>query len=851
MAFATKASLRFDWVDGLKAFAIIGILLNHFVEEFGEGPWFSNPSYNWPSFSERISSILPEGSNWFIIGIKFLGWLGDMGPGVFILLSGFTLTLSQLKNEKSTLDFFRSRIIRIFPLYLVIHFIVIVFIILVNYPVGFKVFSPWVSLSFLGLRFTDSLFFFINPSWWFIWLIIQLYLFFPWLFQLLKRKSLFYFISITLIITVLSRLAGLLHLTYSNNLYYWMTGLFAGTRLFEFTAGMVLAKLITERSDVQKDISIKPYILFLTFLIIYVFGFFSSWTYVGSLISNILITIGLSGIFYGCYNLISQIKPIRNNILFIGRNSFSVFLIHQPFMQFAADKLQGIPKIVYLLIIILLAFPIGYLVEKLVNYLVDNFFQHYNKIEKLILSRASVFLIYLLTFGLIVFNTVLVIFSSDIIKFNILFSVFYLIILGSYLFAFYTRLNKFIPSEFLLFSVSVFAYLFILPPDWMPVISITLLLVFILFRAFNLVTNSLTTFIFTFLLTTGILIGAEQLLRIKKPIETGRWGELPALQTDSNTAYSLIANKTTHLRYNNYNYTLKTNSLGFTSPEIDLRKEDPQIFRVLILGDAFSMPEGMDYSSSYPYLLESELKKKLENRVVQVINGGVTGYGPNEMLAQLKFYIDTIKPDLIINELFINEFEEVNLNALSRLKNIGFLTEESTRLKLFGYSQLMLNYRLWLRDILGYEDKQYNYNKSLLYLYEKSSELYSDTVINKLDNYLDEIKSLSDSKGAKLWLVYVPGQIEVSPSEFISYYPDHVNLADSNRFDFNASHKIINSLCNKHSIYLLDSKEILKNYPTQPVYFEDSWHWNPTGHLIIAKMLAKEIESSFNSTLPK
>lgn len=520
-------------------------------------------------------------------------------------------------------------------------------------------------------------------------------------------------------------------------------------------------------------------------------------------------------------------------------------------MQFAADKLQGIPKIVCLLIIILLAFPIGYIIEKLVNYLVDNFFQHYNKIEKLILSRASVFLIYLLTFGLIVFNTVLVIFSSDIIKFNKLFSVFYLIILGSYLFAFYTRLNKFIPSEFLLFSVSVFAYLFILPPDWMPVISITLLLVFILFRAFNLVTNSLTTFIFTFFLTTGILIGAEQLLRIKKPIETGRWGELPALQTDSNTAYSLISNKTTHLRYNNYNYTLKTNSLGFTSPEIDLRKEDPQIFRVLILGDAFSMPEGMEYSSSYPYLLESELKKKLENRVVQVINGGVTGYGPNEMLAQLKFYIDTIKPDLIINELFINEFEEVNLNTLSRLKNIGFLTEESTRLKLFGYSQLMLNYRLWLRDILGYEDKQYNYNKSLLYLYEKSSEFYSDTVINKLDNYLDEIKSLSDSKGAKLWLVYVPGQIEVSPSKFISYYPDHVNLADSNRFDFNASHKIINSLCNKHSIYLLDSKEILKNYPTQPVYFEDSWHWNPTGHMIIAKMLAKEIESSFNSTSPK
>lgn len=846
MVVLEKVRSRFDWVDGLKAFAIIGILINHFVEEFGEGPWFSNPSYNWPSFHERILTLLPDGSNWFVIGIKFLGWLGDMGPGIFILLSGFTLTISQLRNEKSSLNFFRSRILRIFPLYVAIHIIVIAFIIAVDYPEGFKAFSPWVFLSLLGLRFTDSLFFFINPSWWFIWLIIQLYLFFPILFRLLKKESLLYFISITLLVTILSRLAGILHFTYSNNLYFWMTGLFAGTRLFEFTIGMVLAKIITEKPDLLKYISVKPYLFFLGFLTVYVLGFLSSWTYTGSLISNIFITIGLSGIFYGLYHLSSQFKPFKKVLLFIGRNSFSVFLIHQPFMQFASDKLQGLPKIFWLLAIIIISFPMGFFIEKVVNIEVEKLKFHYSGIEKLIIGKFGVFGIYILTFLIILSNSIFFILPYDISKLIKFLALLDIIFITLYLFIWFIKTNQLNYSIFPIFLLTIFVFYFILPPDWISILSVALILTIIIYHAFNILVNPMFTLIITLLILTAFFIVAEQYLRVKKPLEIGRWGEFPALQTDTNTVYSLIPNKTSHLRYNNYDYILKTNSLGFASPEIDLRKDDPRIFRILIVGDAFSMPEGMEYTFSYPSLLEQELKSDIKDKSIQVINGGVTGYGPNEMLAQIKYYIDTIKPDLVINEFFINEFEEVNLTELARLKDIGFSMEESKRIQFFGYSQLNLNYRIWMRTVLGVEDKQYNYYKSLLNLYEKSSELYSDSVINKLDDYLVKIKSLTDQNGSKLWLMYIPGQIEISHAKYISYYPAHVNLADTNKFDFNSSHRIINSLCIKHKIPLLDTKEILKRYPDQPVYFEDSWHWNHKGHKIISKMLAKEIETSLN-----
>ena len=86
------------------------------------------------------------------------------------------------------------------------------------------------------------------------------------------------------------------------------------------------------------------------------------------------------------------------------------------------------------------------------------------------------------------------------------------------------------------------------------------------------------------------------------------------------------------------------------------------------------MPEGVNYEFSYPAILEKKLLEQFPEIKTHVINAGVTGYGPNEEFTQLKKYIDTIKPDIVINQLFINEFEEININREERLKNIGLIT---------------------------------------------------------------------------------------------------------------------------------------------------------------------------------
>ena len=147
-------------IDGIKAFAILGILLNHFVESFGSFPLFSNPSYDWPDLSTRIATILPsEGPlSWKIV--QFLGWLGDMGPGIFIFVSGFTLTFSSISKNSGALnlkEFYLKRFVRIYPLFLVIHLIVLLSGFLFQHDPILQ--SPKLFLSLLGLRFTEGLFF--------------------------------------------------------------------------------------------------------------------------------------------------------------------------------------------------------------------------------------------------------------------------------------------------------------------------------------------------------------------------------------------------------------------------------------------------------------------------------------------------------------------------------------------------------------------------------------------------------------------------------------------------------------------------------------------------------------------
>lgn len=829
-------SVRLEWVDGLKAFAIVAILYNHFIELYFGGPWFSNPSYNWPDFTTRMEVVFPQTGNIFASLAIFIGWLGDMGPGVFIFLSGFTLALSQDKSNHSTFRFYKKRLLRIFPLYITIHILILILFYFTK-P-GFEFDKIKIVFSLLGLRFTDGLFFYLNPSWWFIGLIVQLYIVFPFLFPLLKRNKRM-FLVLSLIFTILCRLAGLLHFTYSENLYYWMTGLFFGTRLFEFTLGMYFAEFVFQKSNFFfKLINNKLKILLLS-LTVYIAGFICSLFYFGTLVSNILITVGLSGIFFTAYECFRQ-RKIRSVILSVGVLSFPVFLLHQPLINAVAAILPYKLSVLANIFVLVICFPVGYILNLSIESGIMYFkigFARLKSIMKNIQIGRILYILLVVLLLVILFDAVSDFGQSiDKICFAASFPVLFLIYLRETNFL---AVNRF--SFSLLLIVLYVFFIILLPFQWIDVLAFVTLPGIVIAAFVKKLKSSVWFCAFYFSLAFIVVFYAENQYRKNQYIEIGRWGEYPALQTDNQTWYSLKPNKITRLKYNNYDYLVKTNSLGFNSPEVDLSlPKDSSEFRIFVVGDAFSMPEALEYESAYSFLLEKELQNKYPGKLIRVFNGGVTGYGPNEMLRCVQKFIDTLKPDLIVNEIFVNEFLEVNLTEDERLESIG-LNQTGFSIRNFDYSQFSYQINKNIRKVFRVEKPENKYKKSLLYFYEKNSEYLAGPITAKLDRYLSELKNIADSGNSKLMIMYVPGQIEVCAPEHISYYPADFNLRDTNQFDFDKPNKIIKDLCRKNQLFLFDTEDTLKHHTVQPVYYIDSWHWNAEGHRVISFSLSQII----------
>jgi len=830
--------IKLDWIDGLKAFAIIGILLNHAVESFDLMPWFSNPSEYWPSFQERMAIIFPHDGPLYLRIIQFLGWLGDMGPGVFIFVSGITLTLSALNKSLSNPAFYKSRALRIYPLYIAVHLITI-FVAVLYFK--WKISLFWTPFSLLGLRFTNSLFWFINPSWWFIWLVIQLYFVFPFLLDFLKKRGVALFLSVTLIITLLSRSAGVLGFTFSADMDKWMTGLFGGTRLFEFSFGMYIGFLIQNKNPRLESILNDRIKLPLISLLLYITGFIASWTYFGSVFSIILITVGISGIFYSIYEFVIRRFPLIDKpLLWVGTNSFSAFLIHQSFMKYYSSVLNGYSKVVVIALIAIVSFFAGYLIEKLINRFLPYFLSLYTIITDFFKLKIGFLISILLLVGTSVLSFLMLFGISENSRITLVIFLFHLLYIIFYRFLVKPDLKK---SYYRFYDLTLLILVCILffRGNWLLFYGVLVIFSYLLLLLL-IKLNHWYAVVITFVLMILTIGVAELYLKRNQPLEYNSWGELPALQTDDETIYSLIPNKLTHLKYNNYDYFVKTNSNGFTSSEIDLINKKPHEIRILILGDAFSMPEGMNYGYSYPALLEKKLRTHFPEKNVNVINAGVTGYGPNEEYAQANKFLGKINPDIVINQLFINEFEEINLTREERLKDIGLIKSDSVKKSLRvkfqekGRMQFSIQIPFYLRTLAG-RNEQYNYNKSLLYFYEKGSSLYHDSVIVKMNNYFYKMKELCYKNNSELVVLGVPGQIEVSDSEFISYFPKSININDTTVFDLCLPLRIQEELCSQNHIPYLNLREILINNPEQSLYFEKSWHWNEKGHEVIADYL--------------
>jgi len=147
--------------------------------------------------------------------------------------------------------------------------------------------------------------------------------------------------------------------------------------------------------------------------------------------------------------------------------------------------------------------------------------------------------------------------------------------------------------------------------------------------------------------------------------------------------------KFTHLPANGgKTVSYRVNSDGYVGPELLPVGERT---RVVVFGDSFTHAEFSAYEDRFTTRLRGELSERL-GREVEVINAGVAGYGPDQILRRMQTELDMLRPDLVIVNIFTgNDFGDLLRNRLYRLDETGRLVENDYRLSPEQERQIALN----------------------------------------------------------------------------------------------------------------------------------------------------------------
>jgi peptidoglycan/LPS O-acetylase OafA/YrhL len=339
---APAPSRRLDWLDGVKGLSILWIAFFHFYDTWSNGrlPGPLEHDY-WRTFLARCApESWPATLECVARGaLNAVALLGYHAVGVFLLMSGFGLTLSLERRagvHPGWGDWYRRRLLRLYPMYWTAHLLLLVtpFVELPE-PLDHRF---WLSL--LGDRFwpVDTIFYYLNPAWWYFGLLIQLYLVFPLLYRTLRRVGPGVFLAGSALLTLAVR-ACLLELLHANGL--WVQGAFGASRLFEFAAGMALAVwLQRDPAGTARRLFSLP--AWLAGGALYGLGLASHATLLTYSATDGLLTAGLFLLLAQLARLARGLPAIGAALARVGVLSYGFYLVHQPYVIHFGIRLRGL-----------------------------------------------------------------------------------------------------------------------------------------------------------------------------------------------------------------------------------------------------------------------------------------------------------------------------------------------------------------------------------------------------------------------------------------------------------------------------------------------------------------------------
>lgn len=269
---------------------------------------------------------------------------------------------------------------------------------------------------------------------------------------------------------------------------------------------------------------------------------------------------------------------------------------------------------------------------------------------------------------------------------------------------------------------------------------------------------------------------------------------------------------------------LRTNSWGFRDREYG----DPPAhgLRILALGDSMVFGQGVTIEETYPRFLENLLSQQL-GVPVEVVNGGVPGYGPTQEAVLFEKMVDVIKPDVVLVSIAV--FNDISDDLKFSEQLHRWQGERSTARKIRWFfrhhSQLYMLLRRYRAGVSGFQ---------MMQIHSRNPSPRTEQGLQLIEKDLLRISRLAAERGIGFGVLINPAHKQTVPeiwNETMAKY--HLKGED---FSYEEPNRRLTEFANRNGIPVLDLLPVFRSRLGETYYFTE--HWQAPGHSLVAQETA-------------
>ena len=311
-------------------------------------------------------------------------------------------------------------------------------------------------------------------------------------------------------------------------------------------------------------------------------------------------------------------------------------------------------------------------------------------------------------------------------------------------------------------------------------------------------------------------------------------------------------------------YRLKPNSTGYFQQRIPARVnknghrdelvsvEKPDgVFRILVLGDSFTVGANVVQDNTYAEVLETLLTRS-NTSTVEVINTGVGGWQPFQYAQYYEHYGWKFSPDLILVGFFVGNDTYDKMTGvhqsptaiLGRRMSREAALDRFIHLKVFMYNhfnfaRLILNKGPILMDMTrrhcsDFSDQYLDIQRRRLRSHLRRTSALEGYARNNIDQ-IQRIKKLAEQDSIPLVVVLIPDENQINRNL------QQVLLTDEerSRYDFDMPQSMLKNMFSYTAIPVVD---LLPHFSedSRCLYMNDT-HWTAEGHALAAAVIYENI----------